>query len=307
MRYFAERLLTSALTLLLLATLTFFLIRVAPGGPFDSDKAWPPEIKTNIEHRYGLDEPVLTQFYAWLKDVAHGDFRESFQYMGRPVGEMMAGSFPASFELGAGSLLIGILIGIPLGCLGAWKRGTWLDTSAMFIAVAGISLPAYLIASLLILFFSLKLGWFPPALWEGWDSRVLPIAALCMRPLAIIARLTRASMLETLGSDYIRTARAKGLSESAIVFKHALMNSLIPVLTVIGPLSAGLITGSFVIESVFQIPGMGRFFVEGVLNRDYPLVMGITVVYGAVLIISNLLVDLLYGWVDPRIRVTEKQ
>lgn len=306
MRYFVERLATSVLTLLLLATLTFFLIRIAPGGPFDSDKAWPPEIKANIDHRYGLDQPVTSQFLIWLKDAAHGDLRESFQYMGRPVSEMISQSLIPSLELGMGALAVGILIGVPLGCVGAWRRGTWIDTSAMFVAVAGISLPAYLIASLLILFFSLKLGWLPPALWEGWDSMILPIAALCLRPLAIVARLTRASMLEALASDYIRTARAKGLSNSVIIYKHALMNSLIPVLTVIGPLAAGLITGSFVIESVFQIPGMGRFFVEGVLNRDYPLVMGITLTYGAILIGSNLAVDFIYGWVDPRIRVSGK-
>lgn len=306
MRYFVERLATSVLTLLLLATLTFFLIRISPGGPFDSDKAWPPEIKANIDHRYGLDQPVTSQFLIWLKDAAHGDLRESFQYMGRPVSEMISQSLIPSLELGMGALAVGILIGVPLGCVGAWRRGTWIDTSAMFVAVAGISLPAYLIASLLILFFSLKLGWLPPALWEGWDSMILPIAALCLRPLAIVARLTRASMLEALASDYIRTARAKGLSNSVIIYKHALMNSLIPVLTVIGPLAAGLITGSFVIESVFQIPGMGRFFVEGVLNRDYPLVMGITLTYGAILIGSNLAVDFIYGWVDPRIRVSGK-
>jgi oligopeptide transport system permease protein len=305
MTWVFKKIVSAALTLFLLSTLTFFLIRVAPGGPFDSDHAWPPEIKANIDRKYGLDQPVTVQYAQWLKDVVHGDFRESFQYMGRPVTEMIGESLPASLLLGGWALLVSILFGIPLGCLAAWKRGTWLDSSSMFIAVAGISLPSYLVASLLILYFSLHLMWLPPALWEGWDSMILPIATLSLRPLAIIARLTRASMLETLSSDYIRTAYAKGLSPARVIFKHALRNSLIPVLTMIGPLAAGLVTGSFVIETVFQIPGMGRFFVQGVLNRDYPLVMGITLVYGVILIASNFVTDLMYGWTDPRIRIKE--
>lgn len=305
MSWFLKKFASAVLTLFLLSTLTFFLIRVAPGGPFDSDHAWPPEIKANIDHKYGLDKPVTVQYVEWLKDVSHGDFRESFQYIGRPVSEMLAESFPPSMLLGGCAFLVSILLGIPLGCLAAWKRGTWLDSSSMFLAVAGISLPSYLVASLLILYFSLHLMWLPPALWEGWDSMILPIATLSLRPLAMIARLTRASMLETLSSDYIRTAYAKGLTPNRVIFKHALRNSLIPVLTMLGPLAAGLVTGSFVIETVFQIPGMGRFFVQGVLNRDYPLVMGITLVYGAILIASNLITDLMYGWVDPRIRVRE--
>jgi oligopeptide transport system permease protein len=306
MIWLMKRIASAALTLLLLATLTFFLIRIAPGGPFDSDHAWPPEIKANIDHKYGLDQPVTTQFVSWLKDVAHGDLRDSFQYIGRPVTEMIGDALPPSLLLGTWALVVSILIGIPLGCIAAWKRGTWLDSSSMFLAVAGISLPSYLVASLLILLFALKLMWLPPALWEGWDSMILPIATLALRPLAMIARLTRASMLETLSSDYIRTAYAKGLSPSRVIFKHALRNSLIPVLTMLGPLAAGLVTGSFVVETVFQIPGMGRFFVQGVLNRDYPLVMGITLVYGAILIASNLLTDLMYGWADPRIRIQEE-
>jgi oligopeptide transport system permease protein len=306
MIWLMKRIASAALTLLLLATLTFFLIRLAPGGPFDSDHAWPPEIKANIDHKYGLDQPVTTQFVSWLKDVAHGDLRDSFQYIGRPVTEMIGDALPPSLLLGTWAFVVSILIGIPLGCIAAWKRGTWLDSSSMFLAVAGISLPSYLVASLLILLFALKLMWFPPALWEGWDSMILPIATLALRPLAMIARLTRASMLETLSSDYIRTAYAKGLSPARVIFKHALRNSLIPVLTMLGPLAAGLVTGSFVVETVFQIPGMGRFFVQGVLNRDYPLVMGITLVYGAILIASNLVTDLMYGWADPRIRIQEK-
>jgi oligopeptide transport system permease protein len=307
MGWILKKISSAILTLFLISTLTFFLIRLAPGGPFDSEHAWPPEIKANIERRYGLDQPISIQFAQWLKDVTHGDLRESFQYIGRPVAEMIEDSLPPSLQLGIWALLVSIVLGIPLGCIAAWKRGTWIDSSSMFLAVAGISLPSYLVASLLILAFSLHFMWFPPALWESWDSMILPIATLALRPLAMIARLTRASMLEALSADYIRTAYAKGLAPRRVVFKHALKNSLVPVLALIGPLAAGLVTGSFVVETVFQIPGMGRFFVQGVLNRDYPLVMGITLVYGAILIFSNFATDLMYGWADPRIRVEESQ
>jgi oligopeptide transport system permease protein len=198
-------------------------------------------------------------------------------------------------------------VGIPLGCISAWKKGTWMDASTMFLAVAGNSLPSYLNASVLVLVFSLKLGWLPPALWDGASSAVLPVLTLASRPLAIIARLTRASLLEALETDYIRTARGKGLTETRVVFKHALKNSLIPVLTMLGPLMASLVTGSFLVEMVFQIPGIGKHFVQAVLNRDYPLVMGVTLVYGVILILCNLSVDLLYGLADPRIKIEDSR
>ena len=290
-------------TLFVLAALTFFLIRVAPGGPFDSDKAWPPEIQANIEHQYELDQPAYVQFAHWLRDVTKGNFRESFQYLGKPVTEIIGESLPTSVTLGGLALLFSVVIGIPLGCAAAWRPGSWLDGSAMFLAISGVSLPSYLVASLLILIFSFWLNWFPPALWEGASSMVLPVLTLGVRPLAIIARLTRASMLEALRADYIRTAYGKGLPDTQVVFKHALKNSLIPVITVLGPLAANLVTGSFLVEVVFQIPGLGKHFVSAVLNRDYPLVMGVTMVYGAILIGSNLAVDLIYGWADPRIRL----
>jgi len=301
--YALKRLLGAIPTLLILATLTFFLIRLAPGGPFDSDRAFPPEIEANILKTYGLDQPVYIQFGRWLGDAAHGDLHESFQYLGRPVTEVIEDSLPASMTLGFVSLVFAIVLGIPLGCLAAMKRGTFWDTSAMFLAIAGISLPTYLVASILILVFSLWLKWLPPALWEGPSSLILPVLTLGSRPLAIIARLTRASLLDSFNSDYIRTAYGKGLSRTKVVFKHALKNSIIPVISIIGPLAANLVTGSFLVEVVFQIPGLGRHFVQAVLNRDYPLVMGVTLVYGVILILSNLAVDLVYGWADPRIRL----
>ncbi|MCM2276493.1 MAG: ABC transporter permease [Oligoflexia bacterium] len=298
-----RRLLSAIPTLLLLATLTFFLLRLAPGGPFDGDRAWPPEIMANIQARYGLDQPLPAQFARWLGDVSRGDLRESFQYIGRPVSEIISESLPVSLMLGSWAMLFAVALGIPLGCLAAWKRNTWLDHSAMFLAIAGVSLPSYLVASVLILVFALWLGWVPPALWEEPGSAILPVLTLGSRPLAIIARLTRASMLEALSGDYIRTAYGKGLPDSRVIFKHALKNSVIPVITVIGPLAANLVTGSFLVEIVFQLPGMGKHFVQAVLNRDYPLVMGVTLVYGVILILSNLLVDLTYAWADPRIRL----
>jgi oligopeptide transport system permease protein len=300
--YALKRLLGAVPTLFVLATLTFFLVRLAPGGPFDTDKAFPPEIKANIERTYGLDQPVYVQYGRWLKGICHGDFHESFQYLGRPVTEIILTALPSSLFLGLLALIFSVGIGIPLGCFSAVKRGTFWDTSAMFIAISGISLPSYLIASVLILVFSLKLRLLPPALWEGASSIFLPVITLGTRPLAVIARLTRASLIESLNSDYIRTAYGKGLPETRIVLKHALKNSLIPVITVMGPLAASLVTGSFLVESVFQIPGIGRHFVQAVLNRDYPLVMGVTLTYGVILVLSNIAVDVAYSWLDPRIK-----
>lgn len=290
-------------TILVLVTLTFFLLRLAPGGPFDGDRKWSAEIQANLEKKYHLDDPLHVQFFSWLKGISQGDLGESFQYVGRSVNEIIAMSLPNSVMLSVWALAFAIVIGVPLGCLAAWKQNSWLDHSAMFLAVSGVSLPSFLVASVLILIFSLSLGWLPPALWEGPSSMVLPIITLGCRPMAMLARLTRASMLESLQADYIRTAKGKGLSDATVIFKHALKNSLIPVITIMGPITASLVTGSFLVEEVFQIPGTGKHFVHAVLNRDYTLVMGTTLVYVVVLIGCNLAVDLIYAWVDPRIRL----
>lgn len=297
-----RRILGSIPTLLLLLVLTFFLLRLAPGGPFDGERAFPPEVQANIAARYGLDQPLWVQFSRWAVNTATGNLGESFQYLERSVNDIIGESLPVSLQLGAGAFLLAMLVGIPLGTLAAWKRNSWIDHSAMFLAVSGVSLPSYLVASVLILVFALWLGWLPPALWEEPLSFILPLITLATRPIAIIARLTRAAVLETLHADYIRTAHAKGLSQSIVLFKHALKNSLIPVVTVLGPIGASLVTGSFLVEVVFQIPGIGRHFVQAVLNRDYPLVMGVSLLYGVILLLANLSVDVLYGWIDPRIR-----
>lgn len=303
--YSIRRVLEAIPTLLILLTLTFFLLRFAPGGPFDTDRALPPEVMANIEARYGLDQPLWVQYKDWVADAVQGDFRESFQYYGRPVSEIIGSSLPISVQLGLMSLVLCLAMGIPLGCVATWKKNSIWDASSMFLAIAGVSLPSYLVASILILVFSLGLGWLPPALLDEPLSWVLPVVTLGLRPVAIVARMVRASMLEALASDYVRTALSKGASEIRVVFLHALRNSLIPVITVMGPIAANLVTGSFLVEMVFQIPGLGKHFVTAVINRDYPLVMGVTFCYGIVLIAGNILVDLTYAWADPRIRMEE--
>jgi oligopeptide transport system permease protein len=300
--YAIKKLLDAIPTLLILIVLTFFLLRLAPGGPFDTDRVWPPEIQENIERQYGLRDPMPVQFGNFLLNLARGRL-VSFQYLDRPVLEIIGGALPASMLLGGLALGFAVLLGIPLGALAAWKRNTWVDSSTMFVAISGVSVPSYLVASVLILLFSLHLGWLPAALWDGPEHIILPALTLGVRPLAVIARLTRASMIEVMSSDYVRTAYSKGVGDFSIIFKHALRNSLIPVLTVLGPLAAYLVTGSFLVESVFEIPGLGKHFVQSIINRDYPLAMVVTILFGVILIAANLAVDLLYGWVDPRIRV----
>ena len=306
-QFFLKRLIQSLITLAFLATATFFLLRLAPGGPFDGEKVWPAEIQANIEAKYGLNRPIYTQFFSWANDVVHGDLRESFHYIGTPVTEIISDATKPSLQLGILALLISFLMGILLGVLSAWKRGTIWDFSAMFIAIAGITLPSYLIATLLVLLFSNYWGLLPPALWEEKSSMILPVITLAMRPLAIIARMTRTTLLEILHSDYIRTAYSKGLTDSKVLFKHALKNAMIPVITLLGPIAASLITGSYVVETVFQIPGLGQYFITSVINRDYPLVMGMTLLFGVILIVCNLLVDLAYSWIDPRMRTEAKK
>jgi len=307
MLYLWNRLVQTLVTLSFLVVVTFFMMRLAPGGPFDGDKIWPAEIQANINAKYGLDKPVYVQFFGWVNDILHGDLRESFHYLGTPVKEIIQESMPASLELGGMALVISVVLGIALGVLAAWKRGTIIDFSSMFFAVSGINLPSYLVATLLVLYFSNHLGWLPPALWEDKKAMILPTITLALRPMAIIARMTRTTLLETLHADFIRTAYSKGLPEKVVIFKHALKNSMIPIVTLLGPIAASLITGSYVVETIFQIPGMGQYFITSVVDRDYPLVMGMTLTYGIILIACNLAVDLTYGLIDPRIRMDHEK
>ncbi len=307
--FFAKRLLEAMTTLFVIASMTFLLLRILPGGPFDSEKALPEEIKASIEARYGLDKPLFEQYTSYLTGLVQGDWGESYKYLGRSVTDIIRETLPVSAELGLYSLLLALLIGIPLGVLAAAKHNSPFDTAAMLVAISGVALPSFVVGPILVMIFSFGIpfaflhGTLPPALWDGWEYMILPIVTLGIRPAAIYARMTRGTVLEAIKQDYVRTARAKGLPESTVLFRHVLRNSLIPVLTITGPLFAGLLSGSFIIEVIFAIPGIGKHLVSSVSNRDYPLVMGLTLLYSALLVTSNLVVDILYSVADPRIRM----
>lgn len=285
------------------ATLTFVLLRLAPGGPFDSEKQLPPEIVANIEAKYHLDESVPRQYLRYLTGLARGDLGPSFKYVGRDVADILAETFPVSFALGGAALAIALVLGLALGILAGERPDTKLDRAAMTLATAGVAIPNFVLGAVLVLIVSHRWHLLPPALWEGPRSIILPALTLGLGPAAYIARLTRSSLLETAGHDYLRTARAKGLSERAVLWVHQLPNALMPVVTIVGPLAAALVTGSFVVEYLFAVPGMGRFFITAVTNRDYPLIMGVTLVYAVWLIVANFAVDLAYAWLDPRVSV----
>jgi oligopeptide transport system permease protein len=290
------------IVLWVVATLTFLLLRIAPGGPFDSDRKLPPEVIANLEAKYHLDEPVWQQYLRYLAGIAQGDFGPSYKYLDRGVTEIIADTLPTSVLLGGLALFFALLISFPSALLAAYYRNSIVDRFCMFIATLGISLPNFILGALLIWAIALELGWLYAARWDRWSSAVLPMITLGAAPAAYLAALLRSTLIDTFGEDFIRTARAKGLKESTVIVKHALRHSLIPVLTVMGPLAAALLTGSFVVEFVFAIPGMGRFFITAVTDRDYPLIMGVTLIYTAILVSANFLVDVLYSYVDPRIR-----
>ncbi|MDL2191665.1 oligopeptide ABC transporter permease OppB [Cobetia sp. LC6] len=302
--YTLKRLLQAIPTLLIVITLSFFLMRVAPGGPFDGERRLPPEIEHNLRAAYHLDEPLPMQYLRYLGDLVQGDLGPSFKYKDFDVSELISQGFPASLELGMWAILAALLIGVPLGVIAAIRRNSTADYVVMSTALAGIAVPNFVIAPLLALVFGVLLGWLPAGGWNGgaWQNLLLPVVALSIQQIAYIARMMRASMIEVLGSHYIRTARAKGLSEWKVILRHALRPAMLPVVSYLGPAIAGIITGSVVIEQIFGIPGIGRYFVQGALNRDYTLVMGTVVFYGALILLLNLIVDLLYSMLDPQIR-----
>lgn len=304
LRLFLRRLLEAIPTLLILIALTFFMMRVAPGGPFDTEKRLAPEIEANLRAAYHFDEPLYQQFGRYLWNLAHGDFGPSFQYRDRTVTELIATGFPVSLRLGGFAILIALIGGATLGSLAALRQNKAADYGTMAVAMTGISVPNFVMAPLLILAFAVTLGWLPAGgLGDaGWRNLLLPVLTLALPQVAYIARLTRGSMIEVLRSNFIRTARAQGLPTRTILLRHALKPALVPVVSYLGPATAGLITGSVVIEQIFGLPGLGRYFVQGALNRDYTLVLGIVVFYGALIVLLNFTVDLLYGWLDPRSR-----
>lgn len=301
--FIARRMVNLLLAMFVLATLIFFMVRALPGGPFDREKALPPEVVLNLRAYYGLDKSLPQQYGSFLLNAAQGDFGPSYASRGVSVGALIRRHLPVSAELGVWALLLAVALGIPLGVLAAYYHNTWLDFLATFLAVLGRSIPTIALAPLLILFFGQTLKWLPIARFDTPAHRILPTLALGLGMAALIARLARSSMLQVIREDYIRTARAKGLSEWTVIFVHALRNALIPVVTLLGPLLAAVITGTFIVEVFFAVPGLGRYYITSIGNRDYPVIMGTSLLFGAVIMVMNVVVDILYSWIDPRIRV----
>ncbi|KOP81738.1 ABC transporter permease [Cytobacillus solani] len=302
-KYIGKRLLYMLISLWLIITATFFFMRIAPGNPFTSEKQLPPEIEANLNAHYGLDKPWYAQYGDYLLKVVKWDFGPSFKYKSQTVNDLISEGFPVSFILGMEAILLAVAFGLILGIIAALKHNKWQDYTAMIIAVAGISVPSFIMATFLQYFLAIKMGIFPVARFETFMHTILPALALASTPMAFIARLTRSSMLEVMSNDYIKTAKAKGLSQGVITVKHAIRNALLPVVTYMGPLTAGILTGSFVIERIFGIPGLGAHFVTSITNRDYTVIMGVTVFYSIILLASILLVDIAYGIIDPRIKL----
>ncbi|WP_028009148.1 oligopeptide ABC transporter permease OppB [Solimonas flava] len=299
-----RRLLSAVPTLFVLVTLAFFLMRAAPGGPFDGERTLPPQIEAALAAEYHLDEPLWRQYLRYLGGLARGDLGPSFQYEGYRVGELIAAALPASLSLGAGALLLALVAGGAIGIVCARRPDGALDRVLGTLALLGVSVPNYVVAPLLVLLFAIGLGWLPAGGWRPGTlaDMLLPTVALALPQIAYVARLLRGSLIEALAAPYVRTARAKGLPERTIVFRHALRPALLPVISHLGPAAAGLITGSVVVEQVFNIPGLGRYFVQAALNRDYTLVLGVVLLYGTLIVALNFVVDLLYGALDPRLR-----
>lgn len=298
-----KRILLAIPVLWIVASITFMLVRIVPGGPFEGDKALPPEIVANLKAKYHLDKPVPEQYFLYMQRLVQGDLGLSYKYIGRTVNDILTDAFPVSLQLGSAGLLLAICIGVPLGTIAAVRRGSAIDFAAMFMSTAGISVPSFVIGALLIFIFGIWLKILPVALWESGRHMILPAITIAVSPAAYLARLTRASVLEILEKDWVRTARSKGLSGQKTVVKHVLRNALVPIATVLGPLTAILVTGSFVVEYMYAIPGMGRFFITAVGNRDYDLIMGTTLVFAVLLIIANTIVDIVYVILDPRMQV----
>ncbi|MCL1855462.1 MAG: ABC transporter permease [Clostridia bacterium] len=300
-RFIVKRVFSAVVTLFVVATLTFFLMNIVPGGPFNTERASKKTVEA-MERKYGLDKPLLEQYTMYMGRLLRFDLGDSYKRIGFSVNQIIGEKFPVSAGLGVVAICFALLMGVPAGVYAAYKRNSVVDRIIMFIATLGIAVPNFVMATTLLLLFGVALGWLPTLGLSSWQHYIMPAIALSFFPSCFIARLTRSSMLDVLGQDYIKTARAKGLAERKVIFKHALRISIVPVVSYLAILSAGVLTGGFVIERIFTVPGMGKFFIESINNRDYPLVMGTTVFFSAVLIFLNLIVDLLYGVIDPRIQ-----
>ncbi len=305
-KYIIKRLLGMIPTMLIIITLSFFIVRIAPGGPFDGERALPEVVKKNIEAKYHFDEPLPKQYARYMLDILRGDLGPSYKYKDHDVNYLIGNSLPNSIVLGSMAMAVALIFGISLGIIAAVKQNTVLDYIPMALAALGLSVPLFVIGPLLQNIFTMQLKWFPTTGWfmDGqapWTTAVLPVIALSFAYYADIARLTRSSMLETLRSDYIRTAKAKGMKNSTIIFKHAMKGAMLPVVSYLGPAFAGILTGSIVVEQVFIVPGLGKFFVQSSFNRDYTLIVGVVIVYSAILVVMNFIVDIIYAQLDPRI------
>ncbi len=303
--YVLRRAISVILVVFVVATGTFILMHAIPGGPFKKEKALPPAVQRNIEERYKLNDPLWKQYTDYLKNLVRGDLGPSFKYLGRSVNDIIRDGFPVSATLGAWAILFALVVGVPAGIISALNQNKWQDNVVMAIAIIGVSVPNFVIATLLMYVFAVKLRWLPVAMWGTPKHVILPMIALAGFPAAFFARLMRSSTLDVLSQDYIRTARAKGLSWYAVVVKHVVKNAILPVVTYLGPLIAGILTGSFVVENIFAIPGLGRYYVTSIYNRDYTTIMGVTIFYSAFLVLLNFLVDIAYGWIDPRIKLVK--
>lgn len=304
-RYLGKRILFMAISLYLIVTATFFLMHAVPGGPFTRERNVPPEIQAALERHYGIDKPLSEQYIDYLGRVITWDLGPSFAEKSSTVNDVINRGFPVSAHLGLQAIAIAVFGGITLGVIAALRHNKWQDYSAMVVAVLGLSVPGFILASFYQYFFAIKWGWFPIAKWETFEHTVLPSLALSAMPMAFIARMTRSNMLEVLGQDYIKTAKAKGLNTFTVTVKHAIRNALLPVITYLGPLIATILTGTFVIERIFGVPGLGREFVLSITNRDYTVIMGTTVFYSIFLVVMVLLVDIAYTLIDPRIKLAD--
>jgi oligopeptide transport system permease protein len=303
--YVLRRAISVILVVFVVASGTFILMHTIPGGPFKKEKALPPAIQRNIEERYKLNDPLWKQYTDYLGNLIRGDLGPSFKYLGRSVNDIIRDGFPVSAALGAWAILFALVVGVPAGIISALNQNKWQDNVVMAIAIIGVSVPNFVIATLLMYLFGVRLRWLPVAMWGTPKHVILPMIALAGFPAAFFARLMRSSTLDVLSQDYIRTARAKGLSWYAVVVKHVVKNAILPVVTYLGPLVAGILTGSFVVENIFAIPGLGRYYVTSIYNRDYTTIMGVTIFYSAFLVLLNFLVDIAYGWIDPRIKLVK--
>ncbi|MHB8125605.1 MAG: ABC transporter permease [Desulfitobacteriaceae bacterium] len=306
-RYLLERIASALFVVWFVITVTFFLMHAIPGGPFSSEKVLPPAIMANISERYHLNDSLIKQYFDYLKNAMHFDFGPTFRYTGRTVNDLLREGFPKTAALGLLASVLALIGGITMGIIAALKQNKALDHITTFLATIGVSIPSFVLATFLQYYVGYKTHWFPPIGWGEAKNLVLPVLVLCSYPIAQITRLTRSSMVDALNQDYIRTAKSKGLPGHLIVLRHALKNALIPVVTFLGPFFAYILTGNFVVEFVFNIPGIGQFFVASIGNRDYPVIMGITILFATLLVTFNLLVDIAYTIIDPRINLTGRK